>query len=124
MWRFKLILMSLATVACMAAQAMQGAAGMQTAAPYAFQHLPPMPTQAQPTPAPVKTPLARPKPIVSHAQVLAPRQCAIPLLNVAPSDSVHYTLRKIVPQTGQAGAMMYVTAAPSCGDGFGDAIKK
>jgi hypothetical protein len=109
--------MSLATVVCSLAQVPQGV-------PDAFQHLPPMQSWAQPTPTPVKTPLALPKPIVSHAQILAPRQCAIPLLNVAPDDSIHYTLRKVVPQTGQAGAMMYVTAAPTCGDDFGDPIKK
>jgi hypothetical protein len=122
MWISKLILMSLATAGCMLAQASQ-VTGMQTAAQGAFQHLPPMPSQAQQSPTPVKTPLARPKLIVSHAQVLAPRECAIPLLNVAPSDSIHYTLRKIVPQTGQPGAMVYVTTPPTCEDGIGGAIK-
>ncbi|MGA3241538.1 MAG: hypothetical protein ABSG03_35195 [Bryobacteraceae bacterium] len=115
--------MSLATVGCMAAQVLQDP-GMQTTAPDAFQHLPPMPSQVQPTPVPVKMPLALPKPVVAHAQAFPSRQCAIPLLNVTPDDSIRYTLRKTVPQTGQLAAMAYVTAAPTCGDAIGDAIKK
>ena len=90
----------------------------------AFQHLPPMPSQVQPTPAPVKMPLARPKPVVVQAQAFPSWQCAIPLLNVTPDNNIRYPLRKTVPQTGQTGAMVYVTAAPTCGDAIGDAVKK
>jgi hypothetical protein len=115
--------MSLATAGCMAAQVLQDP-GTQTTAPDAFQHLPPMPSQARPTPTPVKMPLTLPKPIVVHAPAFPSRQCAIPLLNVTPDDSIRYTLRKMVPQIGQPGAMAYVTAAPTCGDANGDLVKK
>ena len=45
-------------------------------------------------------------------------------LEVAVRNSIHYTLRKMVPQIGQPGAMVYVTTAPTCGDAAGDPIKK
>jgi hypothetical protein len=117
--------MSPATAGCMSAQVpQQAAAEMQTTAQGAFQHLPPMPSRARQTAAPVKTLLAPPKPIVVHARAFPSRQCAIPLLNVNPDDSIRYTLRKMVPQIGQPGAMVYVTTAPTCGDAAGDPIKK
>jgi hypothetical protein len=115
--------MSLATVGYMPAQVPQ-VAEPQTAAPDAFHHLPPMPFQAQQMPTPVKMPEARPKPIVSHVQTLPSRQCAIPLRNVAPDDGIRYTVRETAPQIGQPGAMEYVTAAPTCGEGIGGPVKK
>jgi hypothetical protein len=103
-WISKLILMSLATVGCIVAQASQ-VAGPQTAAPDAFQHLPPMPSQAQ-----------APKPIVARVQALPSRQCAIPLLNVAPDNKAHYAIQTIAPPNEPAGAMIYVNTPPVCDD--------
>ena len=119
----KLIPMSLATAGCILGQAPQRAAGTQTAGQNAFQHLPPMPSRQQ-TPTPVKTPLARPKPLVIHSQARVFQQCAIPLLNVTPDDKAHYTIQTITPPIGQPGAMVYVTTAPTCGDAIGGPVKK
>jgi hypothetical protein len=109
MWVSKVILLSLTAVVWAPAQV------AQTNAPDAFQHLPMMPSHSQQMPAPVRM-LARPKPMVVHAPAFPPTQCAIPLLNVTPDDRAHYTLRKVVPQGGQVGKMVYVTAVPTCGE--------
>jgi len=85
----------------------------------AFQHLPPMPSQARQTPTPVKTTLARPKPLGLNARALPFPQCAIPLLNVTPDNKAHYTIQTITPPKEPAEAMIYVNTAPVC-----DNIKK
>jgi len=114
----KLILMSLAAVVWASAQAVQAPDGSGV-----FQHLPPMLSHLQPTPTPVKT-LPRTEPVGVHAPAFSSTQCAVPLMNVTPDDSARYTLRKVVPQDGQVGKMVYVTAAPTCGDAVGAGIEK
>jgi hypothetical protein len=99
MWIFKVVLMSLATIGCAAAQIASGA----------FQRLPPMPAQA---PAIMKkTQAAKPVVVEWHP---TQKQCAIPLLNVTPDSKTHFTVQMIAPPKNPVGAMEYVTTPPTC----------
>jgi hypothetical protein len=106
MWIFKVSLMSLATVGCVAAQNPPGA----------FQHLPPTPSPGWMAPMPTKMKLAPRQPGVVVSRDVQPTPCAIPLLRATPDAGIHYTIRTITPPRDQADAMAYVAAAPTCGD--------
>src|SRR5580692_5688316 len=113
MWISRLLVLSLVTGISVLAQVPRDA-GLQMPAQDAFRHLPPMPSQVRQNPTPVRMPLARPKPVVVHAQVFPSRQCAIPLLNVTPKNKTDYSIQTIAPPKDPAAARSYVNTVPVC----------
>jgi hypothetical protein len=115
MWIYKFFLISLAAAVPMLAQVPQ-AAEPQLSAQDAFQRLPPMLPQGQQLQAPVRMRAAPSKSVAVPMRALASGQCAIPLLQVTPDNKTQYAIREITPPTDPAGAMIYVTTLPVCGE--------